>query len=164
MSYRTVMLHLDLNSDNRGVLAVGSDIARRHGADVIGVAVAQPLPPIPDAGIYGGVSMTAEMIQLDREQAMRDFAVCEKQFRDALGGCKGQLEWRSAIVSKSLPAWIAEQARAADLIVTSPMKPFSIWESHTRVNIGALALLAGRPVLVVPPRAESLSLRDVMVA
>lgn len=43
MSYRTVMLHLDLNSDNRGVLAIGGDIARRHGADVIGIAAAQPL-------------------------------------------------------------------------------------------------------------------------
>jgi nucleotide-binding universal stress UspA family protein len=163
MSYRTVMLHLDLNSDNRGVLAVGNEIVRRHDADVIGIAAAQPLPPMPDGAYYSGVSMTAEMVQLDREQTMRDMAVCEKQFRQSLSGCKGQVEWRAVITPDPLPAWIAEQARAADLIVTSPARPFSILDSHTRVNVGALALRAGRPVLVVPPKLEALALREVLV-
>ena len=162
MSYRTVMLHLDLNSENRGVLAIGADIARRHGADVIGISAAQPLPPIPAS--RDGSLPAEDVLRLDREQILRDLAVCERQFRQAMQGCKGQVEWRSALTPKSLPAWIAEQARAADLIITGPMKPFSIFDAHMRVNVGALALWAGRPVLVVPPNVEILSLRDVLVA
>jgi nucleotide-binding universal stress UspA family protein len=162
--YRTIMLHLDLNSENRAVLAIGGAIARRHGADVIGIAAAQPMPPVADAGYYGGVAVAAEMLQLDQTQAAQALAACEKQFRDAIGAGKGGIEWRAAFTPAPLPAWMARQARAADLIVTGPTRPFSLFETQTRVNIGSLAMAAGRPVLVVPPNAEALSLRHVLVA
>jgi len=91
-------------------------------------------------------------------------AACEKQFRQALRDCKGEIEWRSTVTIAPLPSWIAEQARAADLIVTGPTAPLSPLNGGDRVNIGALALRAGRPVLVVPSNVEKLSLGRVLVA
>jgi nucleotide-binding universal stress UspA family protein len=108
--------------------------------------------------------VSPEVARLDREQLQKDLAACENQFHAAMRGIAGETEWRSEIASASLAAMIARQARAADLVITAPALPWSALESNTSVNAAALALRAGRPVLVVPRNLASFATRNILVA
>ena len=164
MTYRTLMLLLDPNGDNRAVLAVGASLARRFGASVIGLAAVRPPPPMIDGGSYGGALMLAEAAAVDLTQAERDLAACGNQFRAALKDCTQELEWRGSVVPEALAVHVADQGRGADLIITSPTPPASILEPEGRVNVGALAIRAGRPILVVPRGTTDLALSNVLAA
>ena len=63
-----------------------------------------------------------------------------------------------------LDDYIADQARAADLIITGKDIGGDIMDTTRRVNIGRLAVKAGRPVLLVPQGITSLPLKHVFIA
>jgi nucleotide-binding universal stress UspA family protein len=63
-----------------------------------------------------------------------------------------------------LADFIAEQARAADLIITGKDIGGTLLDSTRRVDIGQLAIMAGRPILLVPQGITTLPLRHVFVA
>jgi nucleotide-binding universal stress UspA family protein len=105
-----------------------------------------------------------EVIRQDREEIEQGMAACQKQFRSALKDVAGEMEWRSEVSVESLPGAIARQARAADLIITAPSLPLSVFDNSARVNVGALTLRAGRPVLMMPRNAESFAPRNILAA
>ena len=43
MTYKTILVHLDANGDNEGVLGVAGQLAGMFSAKVIGIAAAQPV-------------------------------------------------------------------------------------------------------------------------
>ncbi len=158
MSCKTLMVHLDLNADNDGLLKITADLARRFEARVIGIAACQPLPPIYEEGL-----MTAEIIAQDQAEIEKEFAAAEARFRAALTGRTAGLEWRTTIIYASLADFIAAEARAADLIITGRDIGMTMMDNTRRVNIGDLAMRAGRPLLIVPPGVSSLPLQNVFV-
>ena len=158
MAYKSLMVHLELNGDNGGILKIAGELARRFDARVIGIAACQPIQlPVTD-GLYVG-----EAIKQDRQEIEEQFAAAESQFRNALQGLAGSLEWRSAIVDGSLAGYMAQQARAADLIITGKDVGSSLVNETRRVNLGDLVMGAGRPILVVPKGIATLAMRHVMV-
>lgn len=158
MAYKSLMVHLELNGDNGGILKIAGELARRFDARVIGIAACQPIQlPVTD-GLYVG-----EAIKQDRQEIEEQFAAAESQFRNALQGLAGSLEWRSAIVDGSLAGYMAQQARAADLIITGKDVGPSLVNETRRVNLGDLVMGAGRPILVVPKGIATLAMRHVMV-
>lgn len=161
MTYRTLMVHLDIGADNRAVLAVTADLARRFGTGVIGIAAARPQEPFADPG-YGG--LVPVLIAPDDAPVEQALSICEQQFHKAMQGCRGEIEWRSEVTITLPLDYITEQARAADLIITGPTLPFSVGNGGARLDIGALAINAGRPVLLVPPQVQELALRNVVAA
>lgn len=161
MTYRTLMVHLDIDADNRAVLAVTADLARRFGTGVIGIAAARPEKPLPDPALGGLVPV---LIASDTVQVEEALGACQRQFQEAMKDCRGEVEWRSEVTITLPLDYITEQARAADLIVTGPTPPFSVNNGGARLDIGALAIHAGRPVLLVPPHAKDMALRNVVAA
>lgn len=59
--------------------------------------------------------------------------------------------------------YIAQEARAADLLITGSDQEESLSASPGHVTVGDLVMRAGRPVLVVPPGADTLDLERVVV-
>lgn len=159
MTYKTLLVHLDLNGDNEGLLKIAGDLAERFGAKVIGIAAAQPILPLYDEGI-----ITADVATQHRNEVDKEIAACRAQFRQALEGRVKQIEWRSNVTFQFLADYIAEEARCADLIITGKDVGASLMDNSRRVNIGNLAIKAGRPVLIVPQGITSLPLRHVFVA
>jgi nucleotide-binding universal stress UspA family protein len=159
MTYKTFLVHLDLNGDNEGLLKVTGDLAERFDARVVGIAAAQPILPLYDQGIIAADVATEHRVEVDKE-----IAACQAQFRQALEARVKQIEWRSTVTYASLADYIAEEARCADLIITGKDIGASMMDNSRRVNIGSLAIQAGRPVLIVPQGITSLPLRHVFVA
>ncbi len=159
MSYKTLLVHLELNGDNDGVLKIAGELAARFQARVIGIAAAQPIRILYDEGWTSG-----EVINRDREDLNRDLAACEAQFRGALQGSTQDIAWRSAITFAPLADYIAEQACGADLIVTGKEIGGSLLDDNRRVHMGDLVMQAGRPILLVPRGISTLPMRHAFVA
>lgn len=159
MTYKTLLVHLDLNGDNEGLLKITGDLAERFGAKVIGIAAAQPILPLYDEGI-----IAADVATQHRNEVDKEIAACRAQFRQALEGRVKQIEWRSAVTFQFLADYIAQEARCADLIITGKDIGASLMDNSRRVNIGNLAIKAGRPVLIVPQGITALPFRHVFVA
>lgn len=159
MSYRTLLVHLDLNGDNEGLLKIAGELAGRFDASVIGIAAAQPIQPLYDEGLGMADLATQHRVEVDKE-----IAACRAQFSRALEPRVKQIEWRSTITFDSLATYIAEEARCADLIITGKDIGASMMDNSRRVNIGDLAIKAGRPILVVPQGITTLPLQNVYVA
>lgn len=159
MGYETLLVHLDLNGNNEGILNIAAELADRFDSRVIGIAAAQPALTMFEAGGAMADLVNSELAELERE-----LAVCQQQFRAALQSRVKHIEWRSTVAYGSLADYIAEQARCADLVVTGRDIGMSLIDNSRRVNIGELALKAGRPVLIVPHGVTHLPLRHVFLA
>jgi len=159
MAYKTLLVHLDLNGDNEGVLKIAGDLAERFDSKVVGIAAAQPIIPLYDEGFAA-----ADTATLHRAEVEKEIDACQSQFRQALGSRVKQIEWRSTITPEFLAKYIATEARCADLIITGKDIGASLMDNSRRVNIGDLAIRAGRPVLIVPQGISSLPMRHAVVA
>jgi nucleotide-binding universal stress UspA family protein len=158
MAYKTLMVHLELNGDNEGVLKIAGDLAERFDARVIGIAACQPLQVLTDEGFYA-----SEVVTQDRAEIEKELAAAAVEFRTALHGRAKKIEWRSTITYGSLANYIADQARAADLIITGKDIGADLLDGSRRVSLGDLVMIAGRPILIVPQGITALPMRNVMV-
>ncbi len=158
MTYSSLMVHLDLGVPNAGLLRIAADLAERFKARVIGVAACQPMPIA-----FGDGYMSADAIEQDRAESEKETGKAEADFRAALHGRVADLEWRSTISYMALADYVAEQARAADLLITGPDRKGPSLDSSRRVNIGDLVMRIGRPVLIVPPGVDTLDLSSVVI-
>ena len=158
MTYKALMVHLELNGDNEGVLKITGDLAERFDARVIGIAACQPLRDIAYEGFSAG-----EAIVQDRTEIQKELDAAAGQFRTALQTRAKHIEWRSAITYGSLADYIADEARAADLIITGKDMGARLFDDSRRVKMGDLAMSAGRPVLIVPQGINTLDMRHAVI-
>ncbi|HEX3994338.1 MAG TPA: universal stress protein [Acetobacteraceae bacterium] len=158
MTYRTLMVHLELGHLNGNLLAVAGDLAQRFDAGVIGIAMCQPMQIIYSEGY-----VPADVILEDREQRENEVAAAEAEFRNVLQGRVGRLDFRSEVTSDPLADYLARQARSADLIITGVEHNASVFDHSRHVNIGDVVMHVGRPILVVPTAASGVSFDSVMV-
>ena len=159
MGYSTLMVHADLGAPSAALLHVTREMATLFKARVIGIAVCQPLMLA-----YGDGYMSTDVIKQDQRQMELETSEAEARFRAALEGKELALEWRSSNGLAVLSDYVAEQGRAADLVLVSPEPRGATIESSRHVSLGELVMRIGRPVLVVPPEVEALDLSSVMVA
>jgi nucleotide-binding universal stress UspA family protein len=157
MTYATVMVSLALDQSNEARLRVAGELAERFEADIVGVAAAQFAPPL-----YFTDGVEAQRLIDDSEASLRRrLAGLEAQFRTATKTRGGDAEWRSAM---DFPArFVLAQARCADIVVSGGQSP-AFSDAFALASPKDLVMQAGRPLLVVPDRADWLDLRSVLVA
>jgi nucleotide-binding universal stress UspA family protein len=157
MDYKTVMVGLALDRPNDACLRVAGDLAERFGARIIGVAASDIRPPM-----YFADGDFAQKL-LDQEAAAIEgrLSELEAEFRAAVERRATALEWRSA---RALPVpYLLQQARAADILVIGARQE-TLVDPSSAPDPSDLVMQAGRPLIVVPSKAEWLDLRSVLVA
>lgn len=158
MTYKTLMVHLELRENNDTLLKFVGDLAERFQAHVIGIAACQPMQILYDEGFTAG-----EVMVEDRAEITKEIAAAESRFRKALDGRAASLEWRCATTYAPLASYIAEEARATDLLITGPDLGASLLDNTRRVKLGDLALEAGRPVLIVPHGVSTVDFQRAVI-
>ncbi len=158
MTYSTLMVHLDLQASNEKLLQLTGGLAERCKAHVVGIAACQPM-----AVAYSDGYMSAEVIDQDRAECERKIIEAKTGFRAALGGKAAEAGWRSTISYMSLTNYVAEQARAADLLIIGAAQKDSSLDGSRLVSVGDLVMRAGRPVLIVPQGVDRLDLDSVVI-
>jgi nucleotide-binding universal stress UspA family protein len=158
MAYRTLMVYLQAGEDNAGVLGIAAGLADQFDANVIGVAACQPCNPMYEEGFAAG-----DIVAEDRAEIDKELQAAAGQFRAALDRGGRRTQWRATITYGPLADYIAEQARAADLVIIGKPIGGTVFDQTRCVDVGGLVMQAGRPVLLVPQGITSLSLRHVLV-
>lgn len=155
MNRPTLLLNLDTGKANTGLLQVGSRLAERLDANVIGIAARQPM----QLDVSGMGYVPPEVFEEEAAETTAEMTAAEAEFRSVFQG--NDVEWRSS-VSFSPPAdYIVNQARHADLLlIGTPVEK----SDTTRATAGDLIMRCGRPVLVVPPAMSAAPLNRVMLA
>lgn len=155
----TVMVHVRPGSRNSALLQLACDLAGKLDAAVIGITGCQPMPIVASEQWD-----TGDLVEQDRLQMQREIEAAKDEFLSMAGLQRHEPQWRSAVTNESLSHYLATEARCADLIVVgAPELP-----GHPRpardIDIGALVLQAGRPVLLAPLKAASLPLAQALIA
>ena len=158
MDFRTLMVHLELGQPNDRLLNIAADLAHRLKAHVVGIATCQPIRLD-----WGDAYISTEVLAEDRKEIEKEMGEAEKAFRTAMKEKASSIEWRSTVTLGSLANYIAEQARAADLIITGRDIGASFFDHTRRVGIADLVMEAGRPILIVPKGQDQLPLSHVLV-
>ena len=161
MAYATLMVHLEVGQSNAGLLRIAAGLAERFQASVIGIAACQPMPMVYGDGMSGGY-FDGGFIEQERKEFDRQIKAAEAEFRSALQGRAGQLEWRSEVMYSPPADYLAREARSADLVITS-VATGGILDAARTMNTGDLVMRVGRPVLIVPATAQALKLDRVVV-
>jgi nucleotide-binding universal stress UspA family protein len=157
VTYRSLMVHLDLEQGNEPALRATCEVADRFRSKVIGVAAGLPKVPIHADGMIATSVLEADFGQLNRA-----IARCESRFRSAFKDVGDSLEWRSDAAN---PAdFLAVQARATDLLVVGRSENFTTLAPYQPLNIGDVVMSAGRPILVVPPHCAALTPNRILIA
>lgn len=156
MSYKSIFVNIEIDSSAvTPLFALGAGLARDFGAHLTGVCAADvPLPTVA----ANGMVFDGETMMLEREEIESRQGELEAVFSKVASDVGVAWEWRAAVADPT--NFLVESARMADLIVTA-----NATGGHYRsVDLGGLALSAGRPVLVAADGASQISSDRVLVA
>jgi nucleotide-binding universal stress UspA family protein len=156
MSYKSIFVNIDIDcAAIAPIVGYAAALARDFDAHLTGSCGADiPLPVVAaDGMVFDGETMAVE-----REQIEARHKELEAEFTKALSGVAVKSQWRASVFDPT--QFLVDAARAADLIVTANPKG-----SHLRaIDIGNLALGAGRPILVAADGADRLSTDRALIA
>lgn len=154
----SILAAVDLADGAASRLDLVFDLADRLSSAVIGVAACRA-----DLPFYfdGAIGLANSIASLERREAAEHIGEAEALFRRA-AGTRTNIEWRAAA---SAPLkFFADQVRAADLVIVggadrteAPLLPMEL-------DAGDEVMVAGRPLLVVPPGVSHLACRTVVIA
>lgn len=154
--WRTVLTHVEPGASARPRVRAAVALAERMDALLIGLG-AELVEPVTFADPYG--SWDGQVLTAMREQVQTNLAHAEQSFRRQAK--ESQSEWRQ-LEERPVPA-MARVSRAADVIVAGGA-PSRHGNGYRTADPAELALVSGRPVLVVPTNGGELKGRTVIVA
>jgi len=158
VTYSTLLVHLDGGQTNEPVLAIAASLAAQYKARVIGIAACQPMQiGIADGDFTGGLAV------LERDIVDGELKRAEAEFQTCAEIQPFVLEWRSSETLSPVSHVVADEARCADLVITS-LCSGAARNALTHADTGELIIRAGRPVLVVPDKPATGSFQTVVIA
>ena len=147
MEIRNIAVVLDIDVADPDLVALASDLARRHHATLVGIAAAEP--PIMLMGLDGGD--VAGPLYAEQRSQIEAFLVAAGQSFAALVPSGVKHQWAGTVQRPEVA--VIGLARTVDLIIVgSPIKASG---SDQAIDISAVLLGSGRPVLMPPPASAS---------
>jgi nucleotide-binding universal stress UspA family protein len=147
-----------LGRANGVVLQVAGNLAERFKSGVIGVAACRPIQVV-----CADYSVPAKVFDEDRKQIAKELQAAEAEFRAALQGRAGRLEWRPRTTMSLLSDHLAREARSADLVLVGAARGVAPLDTTRHLDVRDLVMEVGRPVLVVPNAAAGATFDRVLV-
>ncbi len=151
MALKDILVHVDNGSRSEARVRVAVGLARRYGAHLTGLYVAD----IPNTEYFYGATLPfagggpEQVVQRMRADAAASSTGIEAAFRDHIRKEDVEGEWR--FVEGHVPATVALHARYADLTVVGQPNPYDSRDDTNRdATLVTPLMSSGRPVLVVP--------------
>ncbi|WP_238542197.1 universal stress protein [Sphingomonas sp. PAMC 26621] len=157
MPFKTMMVHVAASDGNAALLALTAALAAQQDARVIGIAACEPVQIGYVDGDFTGALAVAEQQIVDDT-----LTAAGVEFRACAALQPYVLEWRAIATLEPIAHVVATAARCADLVITGLST--GALDTSRRADTGELVIHAGRPVLVIPPRAVSAAFETVLVA
>jgi nucleotide-binding universal stress UspA family protein len=155
MSFKTLMVHVELDGKLDGRVRLAAELAGRFEASLIGITAWAPRPSFSGDGAV----IESMPVEIDLHTMSEVLKARGEEF-SAIAGRDPQ--WRSAL---DLPAeFVLREARAADLLIIGGLRHPLLRDPYRSIDPGAMLLKAGRPILLVPPGLAALAARHVAIA
>lgn len=158
MTYKSILVNLDIDGPIAPLTKLAMEFAHSFDARLIGLSAADFQPPIADAS---GMGIDLEIVDIQIKQIESRLQAVQAEF-EALAGTTVDTQWRSAV--RGPTSFLLEQARMADLVVTGSSGGSLPGNGYRHVDLGSLALHAGRPVFVAGGGVETLPASRMLVA
>jgi nucleotide-binding universal stress UspA family protein len=158
MTYKTILVQLDIDQPATPRTAFAWALAKRFGAELIAFCACQPQQVMSagEGAMVGDVLMRRQIEEI--EARFRDL---KEEVRQATED-NALVSWRGLVEMPTRS--LLEQARAADLIVTGTVGPEFFRNTHRTIDPGELILAAGRPVLFANIRLAPLTAERAVVS
>lgn len=158
MIYNTIMVQLDIDEPPAQRLDYAWSLARRFEADLIAFAAAEAPVVLPGGD---GIAVSGGVLRAEIDAIEARLDALRREFESRMGD-DTRLSWRGFVANPTEA--LSVQARAADLVVAGspPLGPFI--DHARRIDAGALALAAGRPVLFAAENLAPPAATNVLVA
>lgn len=158
MTFASIMVSVDLAGDADARIRIAAHLADSCEGRTIGIAARLPDRGTAQVGPMGA----SAFLPVHSERAVMDGLAQARQLFEVAVGTRSRVSWRAALEPGL--AFLASQARAADLIVVGRGDAAAPTACIRPLDPASVVLAAGRPVLVVPPGIDYLEGRRVMVA
>lgn len=153
----TLMACMSANRSNAELLSVVADIAERFSASVIGVCANQLSMHSSFLALGPGEPRSHEL-----ERFRERVAIVEAEFRSALSRVNDLL-WRAEMTAGPTSHYLANQARAADVLVATSESDSRKVSGWSEFEVSDLIMRCGRPILLAPPGTTGLKLKRTLV-
>ncbi|RUU49397.1 universal stress protein, partial [Mesorhizobium sp. M2C.T.Ca.TU.002.02.1.1] len=159
MSYKSILLNLNIDGPIEPLTRIGVSLAKRFDARLIGFCAADA--PLPVTMAPEGAAIAAEIWEQSRDEIRRRLTDLSGEFDSLVAGAV-KTDWHGEIENPDHA--LARRARIADIVVASASQGASTGDSYRTVDPGSLVLRAGRPVLLAAHGATDLPARRIVVA
>lgn len=157
MSFKSLMVHIDLDRPNDTRIKIAGDLAERFGAGVIGIAACREVP-----FAYADGYAASQLIEQERKAIANRMKEAETRFRCVLNGHAKFVEWRSSISDPT--EYALQQVRAADLVILGAAHREESHDPMRELDPAGFLAAVGRPVLLVPHEVEALNAKSILIA
>ncbi|MCH4559144.1 universal stress protein [Mesorhizobium jarvisii] len=159
MSYKSILLNVDIDGTIGPIVKIAVDLARRSEARLIGFCAADA--PMPVTMAPEGAAIAADIWQQSRDDIQKRFRELNAEFDSLVAGSVAA-EWRD--VHGNPNHALVATSRMADLIITGASQGASTGDPYRSVDPGSLALHAGRPLLIAAGGAQNMPAGRIVVA
>jgi len=156
MEIRNIAVALDAEAVDADLVALACDLARANNATLIGVAAAEP--PLVMGSVNGG-DVVAAIYAEQREQIEETLSSAARKFADLV---PTGITHRWVQDLQRPEVTVVDTARAADLIIVASRAAGP--KGSGRIDVDAVLLGAGRPVLVAAQGDRQLKADKIVVA
>lgn len=158
MSYKSILVNLDVDGPAAPVVKAAIGLAQRFEARLIGFCAADAYLPVTGPE---GAALAAEVMEQMRDDDERRFKELREDFETLAAGTVAT-EWRA--VPEGPTYALVQASRAADLIVTQARRGAATGDRARAADPGSVVLQSGRPVLAIGAGVEQAPGRKVVVA
>lgn len=158
MSYKSILVNLDIDGPVVPIVKAATDLAKRSEARLIGFCAADA--PLPITG-PGAEALAVEAWQQMRADIEQRFKELHEQFVTLVAGTV-ETEWCDVLENPTQA--LARLSRTADLVVAGARQGAATGDLYRTSDPGSVVLQAGRPLLVVAAGADKVSARKIAVA
>lgn len=158
MIYNVIMVQLDIDEPAAPRLEFASTLVRRFEADLIAFAAADAPVVLPGSD---GISAAGGVLRAQIDEIEARLEALRLEF-ESLMGDDVRFSWRGCVANPTRALTL--EARAADLIIAGSPATGPFADHARRIDAGALALAAGRPVLFAAHDLAPVEAKNVLVA
>lgn len=159
MTYKTILVQLDLDCSAASRLIFAWNLASRFKANLIAFAAVRPFPVAPTD--FQGLG-AADAIRKCVEETERQLQTIEREVQ-TITQCSNRASWRGLIGDPT--NLLTLHARAADLLVLgTPDADARFGGRYRTVDSGNVIVTAGRPVLFAPIGHALLKAERILIA
>jgi nucleotide-binding universal stress UspA family protein len=160
MAFKTIVVHMDADTNRDERLNLAEDLVRRHDGHLIGLHPSEPPYLPPSLGELAG-PVEADMVEAQRKAAQARADELHKLFEQRFQAAGLSVEWRAEEGEPSTV--IARHGRYADLLLIPQGEEGAVFPDASLVE--RVILDGGCPVMVVPRSGRFSTVgRTVLVA